>query len=367
MDIKVGSKIHNKFLIEVRNIRTNEIKKGYAENIVLDNFKSSTAVFSDNGAIFFGNSIHFGDGTGTLSSSRTTLFNRLGGKLAVFVEKSFNQVPTPNYCTKKIVITASEYIGKTITEVGVGDVYTNTTVYTHAFIKDSEGNNLVLGPKTSEQEITIYSTVYAIISLEDGVTLYDAPNNPILTSLTGYNWTYVKASREDKIPAIYANGVRGSSAQFVQDGVGKLKSGVSLLDRTQANGKIKSIDFRSSSSAYTAADTISINLETLADNSSSMWGGYTFNKKEIGVGDGTTTVFNLPWNEAVLTKSKAVYVDGVEKTSGVTWATDSITFDTAPLVDAIITGDWYIKYMPKDSNYEIRGQFNIIYGEGTAL
>ena len=166
MDINIKSKIHNKYLIEVRNIRTNEVKQGFAENIILDNLLTSEKFIGTHYQDYVGYKISFGRGTGTPDPLRTTLFDRIDSKVGVLVEKSFNQAPQVSYCVKKIVLLPSEYIGEIITEVGISDA--STTIYTHALIKDSEGNLLVLGPKTSEEEITIYSTSYAKVILEKG-------------------------------------------------------------------------------------------------------------------------------------------------------------------------------------------------------
>ena len=85
----------------------------------------------------------------------------------------------------------------------------------------------------------------------------------------------------------------------------------------------------------------------------------------MGVGDGNTKIFNLPWDEAWLTKPHKVYIDGAEKISGVTWSADKLTFDDAPLDMLNITADYWVKYIPKDINHETRQEFSIYYGEGT--
>ena len=45
MDIKLPIKIHNRFDIEVKDITTGEIvQRGYAENIILDNYLTTTTI-----------------------------------------------------------------------------------------------------------------------------------------------------------------------------------------------------------------------------------------------------------------------------------------------------------------------------------
>ena len=166
MDIKLGCKIHNRFDIEVNDIRTGEIvQKGYAENIVLD---SMYALLTEMSYSDWWWSIHYGRGTGTLEPTRTSLFSEIGYIRKTKVEKIYNAPPLASYSKCKIVITPSTAVGEIITEVGLGR---DNTIYTHALIKDAEGNPLSIGPKTDTQEITIYATVFAELTMPDGMAL----------------------------------------------------------------------------------------------------------------------------------------------------------------------------------------------------
>ncbi len=53
--------------------------------------------------------------------------------------------------TRKIVLNPEEYVGKSITEVGISDTYSTTKsksyINTHALIKDAEGNLLSIEKK----------------------------------------------------------------------------------------------------------------------------------------------------------------------------------------------------------------------------
>ena len=82
MELKTGATFHNRFDIEVRDKDTNELKyQGHAENIILDRMYTRLCNFDS----YFTN-IVFGSGTGNLSPSRTTLFNRVGYKSATTEE-----------------------------------------------------------------------------------------------------------------------------------------------------------------------------------------------------------------------------------------------------------------------------------------
>jgi hypothetical protein len=358
MEIKIPIKIHNKFKIEVKDVATGEItKKGYAENIVLNSAMDNAAIFSSLSSGYPGSAIAFGRGTGVLSAERTTLFDQIGYKGVTRVEYIFNHAPLPSYATRKIVIEPSEYVGETITEVGLSKNDTSTIIYTHALIKDSEGNPLALGPKTALQQITIYATVYAQPNFEEGINFASSSGLPkalLMDSSTLLDFTTG--------PDLFINGSNiGVSSNYSNRGHGLIQTNIAKLLTTQANTKIKSIAHKDGG----AGDVFTADLLTLAENGSQMWGGYEFNQTPVGVGDGITQAFNLAWDEVWEEKPKSVYIDGVEVTTGITWATDSITFETAPSDQAIITADYWVKYIPKDSDHELWLQFQVNYGEGS--
>src|SRR5690606_23159649 len=107
MKIKAGVNFHNRF-----DIVKNGEWVGYAENIILNQMYNRICNFNS----YFVN-IHFGTGSGTPTPDRTSLFNHLGTKTAV-VEETIKALPTSKV-TKKIVLRPEEYVGQTITEVGV--------------------------------------------------------------------------------------------------------------------------------------------------------------------------------------------------------------------------------------------------------
>lgn len=383
MEAKLRSKIHNKFLIEVKDVITNEIiQRGYAENIVLDTLKTSNLFMSNSSTTRVGLSIQFGKGTGVLSVSRTTLFNRLGGKNSEVVNYDLKQAPNTSFSTKKIVIAPEEYVGETFTEVGIGGQASSTTIYTHALIKDSEGNDLALGPKTDTQEITIYSIVYFQPDFEDGITLYGQllyATGSITEITKEYNGLLLGALmlREVEIRndyggfsgRIFVNGVANdfSGSGFSSQVGNVLNFKKYRLDTSMQNGvKIKKIAHGSASNT-TLASTIELDLEVLAENSSTLWIGYEFDNTPISIGDGNTTIFNLTWDEAWITRPYRVYIDGIEVTSGFTFNTGNITFNIAPADQAVITADYWVKYAPKDVNHVLDINLNLTIGEGTPL
>jgi hypothetical protein len=172
--------IHNRFDIEVRDSLTNKLKKtAKAENIVLNQMYNRICNFST----FFVN-IHFGTGTGTMDPTRTTLFSHLGTKAAVDEEKILSK-PLAKW-TRRITLDPAEYVGQTLTEVGIAYGSTSSYLVTHALITDSEGSpiNIVKG---STDILIIYATVYITLQDTDSITFSAFDINDSETSVVNAN------------------------------------------------------------------------------------------------------------------------------------------------------------------------------------
>jgi len=372
MDMKLPIKIHNKFEIEIKDTITGKIvQKGYAENIVLDNYFTASNIISDASSDYFGYSIAFGRGTGILSATRTTLFDRIATLQSTQVEKVINQPPLASYATKSIVLSSSLYVGESITEVGVAASTGSSIIYTHALIKDSEGNPLVLEPKTNTQEITIFSTVYFQPIFESGITLSIRNNkNALVDGFTGWDFTQLKGSGSNTMPSVFIN--NSSSAVINPSKIGNSGTGKFIITGTKrietgiGNGKIKIIELKPNLPTNYDANVLVFDIETMAQNNSTIWSGYEFFKTSVGVGTGSQMIFNLTWNEVWMEKPKAVYIDGVLQSSGFTFNEVNITFDNPPSNEAVITADYWVKYIPKDTDHVLDLNFEIIYSEGSA-
>lgn len=171
MTTQAKVKFHNRFDIEVRDAESNELKqKGVAENIVLNQMYDRLCNFNP----YFVN-IHFGTGTGTLSPSRTTLFNHLNTKVAV-TEEIIKAFPTSKW-TRKVTLNPEEFIGSILTEVGIAFGVTNTNLLTHAMIKDAEGNPLNI-TKGGTDIIIIYASVFITLGNSSDVFFSKAVYSP---------------------------------------------------------------------------------------------------------------------------------------------------------------------------------------------
>lgn len=152
--------LHNRYDIEVVDSRTGKMRqKAQAENIILDGAWGQ--ILNNTSGSWF-NSIAYGTGTGTMSASRTTLFNPLSSKVAT--DSVYTLDNDNNYVShrQKIVILENEHVGAQLSEVGIMSSRTGTPLCTHALIKDMNGNPVVI-TKTDTDIITIYATVYLLI------------------------------------------------------------------------------------------------------------------------------------------------------------------------------------------------------------
>ena len=300
MDIKIGSKIHNRFDIEVRDKDTGELKqKGQAENIILDRMYTRLCNFNS-----YFSYIHFGQGTGTLDPSRELLFDELGYKSAV-TEDIVKDFPISKW-TRKIVLNPEEYVGKSIKEVGISDTYSSTKsrsyINTHALIKDAEGNQLTI-EKTDTDVIIIYATVFIELQNRSNHIRFDEnPNNPIITYLTG-------GSSPGNTLSIGT--YSGDTPYYIG-----MEMGTQALTRA-ANVDEKKIIYstRIGIDAFNNIKISEIGLQKIFRcnlEKSEIWKGHKLEQKQIGIGDGENTIFDLP---DLKMKNLSLFINGNPTTS----------------------------------------------------
>ena len=178
MNVEQKVNIHNRFDIHIDNIETGEHREVTAYNIVLDQMWTRLC----GGLSYFVN-IHFGTGTGTPIASRTSLFAHLGTKVAVDDERIY-ALPTSRW-KRKVVLNPEEYVGQTITEVGIAFSAATTNLVTHAMLKDSEGNPISF-LKSDTDIITIYASVYISLPETEYIKVYpNLTSNALLKYLLG--------------------------------------------------------------------------------------------------------------------------------------------------------------------------------------
>jgi len=176
-------KFHNRFDIEVIDVRTGEVRqRAQAENIILDRMYTRITQF----ATYF-TKIHFGNGIGTLDPARTTLFaeirnaantQTIGYKDAI-ADTIVRAFPTSSV-TKRIELLPEEFVGANITEVGISETSStnpaSSYVNTHAVLTDAEGHEISI-LKLQYDLVIIYATVY--IELVDTSTRFTWARPPV--------------------------------------------------------------------------------------------------------------------------------------------------------------------------------------------
>lgn len=375
MDINVHAKIHNKFEIVVKDIRTKQIvqkAKGY--NMLLNNVYAYLCKSHYGPLKSWAYYIHYGDGEGDLAPTRSSLFNQLGYGVATEVEQVLNMPPEYSYRKTKLIIPAGTHTGKRITEVGNG----NETLHSHSVSQDSEGNNISIGPLTEFQEVTIYSMVYGSLTAPSYCDIL-MKNNSLLSGLIGaslyglpdvntysdyYHRMKTTTNKSPTIPSQSYNnntGLISKGAPFnVVNAPNKTAStGRIRMNTTESNGKIWSLFITSSKQEF---------IRVVFPNA--LWPGYHFEDKAIGTANGQQAKFVLPWSDINASKQYDFYVDGAKKTKDVDYTLanseneTSITFFNPPDDEAQITGNWWVDYIPKDTDHVLDIEFTLTFGEG---
>lgn len=278
MEIKNNVKLHNKFVIEVRDAETNELKQtATSYNIILDAMYTRLCA----GSTFF-NHIHFGTGTGTPTPERTSLFTRLGTKPAVTESIIRDTFPVTSY-TRKIVINPEEFVGSTFREVGIAFSSTSTNLVTHSMIKDEGGFDLEI-TKTATDVLIIFATIYATFDISNPNLIYlGLPNSNILVNylVAGSSMPTDSTIRLDEVLSAVSSLGISVAPTYTADTVNRRRnSSVVRFATTVGNGHTKFLTVR--------------NLFSLELPSATIYPGSTYSNVALGTGDGTKTQFILP-------------------------------------------------------------------------
>lgn len=299
MEIKNNIKIHNRFDIEIVDKNTGEVKQSLVSyNIVLSQMYTRLC----GGLAYFAN-IHFGSGTGTLSPSRTTLFSHLGTKSAVD-EEIIKAVPLSSW-KRKIVLNPEEYVGNTISEVGIAFGSTNTNLVTHSLLKDSEGNSISI-LKTDVDVITIYATVFVTLDTSNpNLTYLSMPSsNQLVNYLIGGSAAPTGAFSLNDIFLGQTRLGSTSAVTWTSDTVNKQrKTNVPRFATTVGNGHIKFLEFA--------------NLFSLEIPSIGVFNGQNYLSVPLGLGDGSNKIFDVPSanvrQTSLLVKKNGVVINDYSK------------------------------------------------------
>lgn len=312
--------IHNRFDVEVRDSKTNELKQtARAFNIILNRwFHYFTKT---GGAAYYADplkAIGVGKGTGVLDVTRTELFSYVGRKTPTTIETVY-AYPT-SYITKEIRLEADEYNGNNITEVGFWASYYDTYYHlvTHAFLQDSEGNQIAI-QKTDTDVVIIRGTFYVTFNCTgfgDNGIYPSADQNGVVKWLlgTGAFPNTVSFSRYNLQVSSELVTKRHGAKSTTMDACTRNAATwridypiISWLDTERTNHTVKTIGISS-------IGAISLPNHT-------MFPPVQVTKIAIGTGDGTTKEFSIraPF---IVHNSESIFVNNVELTKGTDYEID---------------------------------------------
>lgn len=282
MNLNTGVKLHNRF--DILKIRDGEvIQRGVAENILLDRvYERLTAGYG------YFNKIHFGSGNGSPTADRRVLFSPIGYKIAE-IDEVIKSVPNSKV-TRKIVLNPEEFVGDTITEVGISE--STSEINSHAMIKDSEGNTLSI-TKSDIDVVVIYATVFVTLNLGAGIELTGMPDDNVLLKwlledTTPSSTVYFESgscgleSTGEQVGVVSDYLVKTSNASFVQDLTNKKRTITHRFGITDGNGAVREI---------AGQNWFRLKMPALGVHEQQ-----AFVNIEIGTGDGVEEGFKLPFN-----------------------------------------------------------------------
>ena len=330
--------IHNRFDIEVVDAQTGEVKnKAVAHNTICDQLWTRML----QPAAYF-QAIHYGTGVGTPSASDTQLF-AFHGAITAFKETKFgadvkNGV---NWCRRSVRIEPNEAIGVEISEIGIAYSTSQTSLCTHAMLRDMNGNEITI-QKTDTDVINIYATVYVHHSaFDDGsgiifpyhhlteeaeATAGDSKKaDPLFKWLLGVYWT---TSGNDDQQISYASVNYGASSPSMRmtNGFDYKKSTNVTTSYFPSEKKMTcvlkqiAVDYGNLSSGimgviiYAYTNSFRGNDVFYLDSDGAWWPGSTVTGDPIGTGDGVTKDFSTKFS---FPKNAQVYVDGASVSAAV--------------------------------------------------
>lgn len=290
MNVEQKVNIHNRFDVHIDNIETGEHRELVGYNIILDQMWSRLC----SGNTYFGY-IQFGSGTGTPTPDRTSLFSYLGTRSAV-TEEIIKALPVSSW-KRKIVLNPEEFVGQTITEVGIASSHATDSLVTHAMLKDAEGNPISF-TKTDTDIVTIYATVFATLVDDPIVKLINLPTgNTLLNYLLGDS-SFSGGGRFNLLPGEgYGTILGDASFMYWSADVAnkKRKSYVARFDTNTGNGHVMGLELS--------------NIFRVAFPAVGIFEGQHYTNVPIGTGDGVTKRFTIP-SKNIDSGTLVVKVDG---------------------------------------------------------
>lgn len=295
--------IHNRFDFEVRDAKSGLIKqRARAYNIILDQFFTDIKCDATR-SNYITSKIAIGSGTGTPAVTDTALFSQIA-TLAATQIADVREYPT-GYKQVQATIQATDYVGQTITEVGL--VNGNGKLVTKAMLKDSEGNQISIA-KSASDVVVITATLYCTVTLSGfGVNgKYPAAENNKLFELlfgSGVVTTFdlrgfpQALSSSDALFSKFRYGKAIASSNIVNSSAGRFDFSLTVLT-SEGDDMLYPTFGVPGLGAFSFPDHDVLPL-------------YAITGKTIGSGDGSTQDFNIGCPK-IVEGSEKIYVDGVQ-------------------------------------------------------
>lgn len=319
--LDLRASIHNRFDIEVIDAASGRVRQAArAFNVICDTAWDRIFALNNGSwrpANYFTN-IHFGSGSGTPSASDTALFSQLGYKDASGYSTT-DEIPSGLYYIQaSITLQPEEYVGDTLTEVGLG--YDATHIATHAMLEDMNGNPISI-TKTATDLIKIYGTVYVHFPAggwyNGAITVcpreYASSRYTLLDALAGYSSFYgrfyrAKAGNRTGY-GVNSNGTDDSDFSITLDKTNKKVILYNRIAAAEDNMPIRAIlvhAYASSSGAHY--------VPQFWVTPGSWFTPSAITSEPVGTGDGVTTGFSTVFPVGTV---GSVKVDGAEASGAV--------------------------------------------------
>jgi hypothetical protein len=318
--------MHNRFEISVIDADTKqELQRAVAENVVVDRI-FSLICSNYRSTNYYRYGIQVGSGAGVPATTDVALFNRL----ASYNLSQAQHTIEPDLMTivGSITIGNTDLVGAIITEVGFAllEIGESFTLFSHAMLKDSEGNPTSIGPKTNTQVITITAIFY--VERPSGMVPFPNDFSHWMQPSMSYNgWIQVSSKNGSglydpnfeypvkPILAMWSPGISGK-------GFGSAGN-VGNIDLGSWNAqKIYDYGTNTTDNPFKTVDILGIMYRVLSPEfaiwfpNTDMFPGYTFVERVIGTGDGSKRFFNFD-SGYFIEGSEVVKINGQVQTAGV--------------------------------------------------
>lgn len=174
---KFNASIHNRFDLEVIDSKTGQLKRTVQGFNTICN-QLWTRLFTPE---TYNSYIHYGSGSGTPSSSDTSLFEFKGYGASADYSWSTDYTTGVSWFKTRLQLSETTAVGVKLTEVGLAYGTTASSLCTHAMLQDMNGNPISL-EKTDTDIVNIYATVFIHWSFEG----YDDKHIRIVGGMRSY-------------------------------------------------------------------------------------------------------------------------------------------------------------------------------------